>query len=90
MRGVWLIVAAGLIAAVGCTNTPKREMRQVTSEELVGPPPGTYMEPRAADRDQPILTPKQPTPGLNAAGAIPGLGGAGGPGMGMPMGPTRR
>ena len=80
MRGVWLILAAGVIGAAGCTNTPKREMRQVTSEELVGPPPGTYLEPRAADRDQPILQPKQNTPGLNTGGGMPGLGGPTGPG----------
>jgi hypothetical protein len=81
MRRAWLIVAAGMIAAIGCTNTPKREMKQVTSEELVGPPPGTYTEPRVADRDQPILQPKQNTPGLNTGGPMPGLGGPSGPGM---------
>jgi hypothetical protein len=59
MRGLWVTLIIGVVAAVGCTSTPKREMRQnPNQEELVGPPDGTYMEPRAADRDQPILQPK--------------------------------
>jgi len=89
MRGVWLVVATALIGGLGCTNTPKREMRQVTSEELVSPPPGTFMEPRAADRDQPILQPKQNTPGMNTGAGMPGLGGPSG-GMGSSPGGMRR
>jgi hypothetical protein len=89
MRGVWLIVSAGLIAALGCTNTPKREMRQSLGEEFPTIPAGAYTEPRAADRDQPILQPKANTPSLNTGG-VPGLGGPGGSGMGMSQGPMRR
>lgn len=82
MRGVWLVIAVGL---VGCTNTPKREMRQPTQEELVSPAAG-YDVPPDYTRDQPLLQPKQSTPGLNTPG-MPGMGGPGGMGAGPGMGP---
>ena len=62
MRGVWLILVAGLVGAVGCTSTPKREMRQPTKEELVAPPEGSYVNPPDYTRDQPGLQPKQAGP----------------------------
>jgi hypothetical protein len=80
MRGVWLILIAGLVGAVGCTPTPKREMRQPTKEELVGPPEGAYVTPPDYTRDQGGLQPKQAGPGLNTGAAMPGLGGPAGPG----------
>jgi len=83
MRGVWVALVVGVVAAVGCTNTPKREMRQNPhQEELVGPADGTYLEPRAADRDQPILQPKAGMTGLNSGAGMPTPGGPSqGPGM---------
>ena len=65
MRGVWLILIAGLVGAVGCTPTPKREMRQPTKEELVGPPEGAYVTPPAAAGDSvepagPTRAPRRP------------------------------
>jgi hypothetical protein len=86
MRGVWLLAAFGLLSAIGCTHSPKREMRPATaSEELVTPPAGTYDAPREVPRDQPVLMPKTSgPPGLNtgvpgAGGPQMGPGGAGGP-----------
>ena len=93
MRAVWLVVAFGLIASVGCTSTPKRELRQPTREELVGPNQGQYMDPPDFTRDQPILTPKNSATGLAAMPGLGGptsMGGPGGPGAGMPPGGMRR
>jgi hypothetical protein len=89
MRGVWLGIAIGCVAAIGCTNTPKREMRQPQVEELTSPPQGTYLDPPDYTKDQPLLVPKNNTPGLNT----PGMPGTGGPtGAGGPLGTsaTRR
>src|SRR5689334_10351374 len=77
MRGVWLVVALGL---VGCTQAPKREMRQPTQEQLISPTEGMYLNPPDVSRDQPLLQPKQNGPGLNTGAGMPGLGGPGGPG----------
>jgi hypothetical protein len=83
MRGIWTALVVGVIAAAGCTSGPKREMRQNPQhEELVGPPNGTYLEPRAADRDQPILQPKNGAPVMNTSGGMPSPSGpSSGPGM---------
>jgi len=86
MRGVWLVIALGL---VGCTPTPKREMRQPIVEELRSPPEGTYTTPPEATRDQPILQPKPGGPGAGP-GMTPGAGGPGGPGSGPGMTPAAR
>lgn len=90
MRGVWLVIALGV---AGCTTTPKREMRQPVQEELVSPSAG-YEVPPDYTRDQPLLQPKQPGPGLNTGAGAPGLGagGPGGPasGPGMSPGAARR
>jgi hypothetical protein len=93
MRGVWLVVAVGLVASVGCTSTPKRELRQPIKEELVGPGPGEYTNPPDYTRDQPLLTPKQSATGLNSMpglGGPAGQGGPGAPGAGMAPGGMRR
>lgn len=84
MRGVWLVIALGL---VGCTSTPKRQMRQPMPEELVSPPAGTYTTPPEANRDQPILQPKQSGPG---AGMGPGSGSPAGPGASPGMMPATK
>jgi hypothetical protein len=92
MRGVWLLAAIGLMGAIGCNSTPKRELRQATaSEELVTPPADMYNAPREVPRDQSVLMPKTSgPPGLNT-----GMPGAGGPqmgpgGAGSPVGGARR
>ena len=93
MRGVWLVVAFGLVASVGCTSTPKRELRQPIREELVGPGPNEYTTPPDYTRDQPVLTPKPTTTGLNSMpglGGPTGTGGPGAPGAGMAPGGMRR
>lgn len=90
MRGVWLVVALGILGTVGCTSTPKREMRQPTKEEFVGPNPGEYVNPPDYTRDQPVLTPKQAATGLNSMPGIGGANGPGGPGAGMAPGGMRR
>jgi hypothetical protein len=82
MRGVWLAIVIALIGSVGCTTTPKREMKQPHDEELVTPPEGTYGTPVDYTRDQPVLQPKPNAPGLNTGG--PGMGGPGGPGAMSP------
>ena len=79
MRGVWLVLVAGL---VGCTPTPKREMRTVSPEEFTTPPPNMYLTPPDLPRDKPLLTPKSPGPGVGAPPAIGGPGGMGGPNFG--------
>lgn len=84
MKGVCLMLALGLVATVGCSSTPKREMRQPMPEELMSPGPNEYLAPADFTRGQPVLQPKQATPGLNTGG-MPGTGGPPGPGMG-PMG----
>ena len=94
MRGVWLVIAGSLIGAVGCTPTPKREMRPPVKEELVSPTEG-YKDPPDYTRDQPALQPKQTGPGLGPTGGAPGLGGPTGPGgpttgAGMSPGGMRR
>jgi len=89
MRGVWVGLVIGVVAAAGCTGTPKREMRQNPhQEELVGPAEGTYLEPRVADRDQPILQPKNNTPNFNT-GSLPSPGGPSSS-PGMTPGATKR
>jgi len=86
MRGFWLVIALGL---VGCTPTPKREMRQPITEELRSPPEGTYLTPPDVAHDQPALQPKQTGPG-GPGGMGPGLGGPGGPGGSPGMTPGVR
>jgi len=75
MRGVWVAIVVGV---VGCTSTPKREMRQPQAEEFVTPTDNLKEVPDLT-RDQPLLVPKQNTPGLNT-GQTPGVGGPMGPG----------
>ena len=87
MRGVWLVVALGL---VGCSQAPKREMRQPMVEELRSPPEGTYTTPPEATRDQPVLQPKATGPGMGPGGMTPGMGGPGGPGASSGMTPAAR
>ncbi|HEX3147402.1 MAG TPA: hypothetical protein VHR66_04920 [Gemmataceae bacterium] len=88
MRAVWVALVIGALATTGCISKPKREMRQnPKQEELVGPPDGTYLTPREADRDQPILQPKTNTPGLNTGMQTPGASPSG---PGMSPGSTRR
>ena len=79
MKGVRIIIALGLLGAIGCTSTPKREMRQPVKEELTSPPEGQYLNPPDYTSDQPTLVPKANTPGLNTNG-MPGAGGPGAPG----------
>jgi hypothetical protein len=78
MKGVWLILVVG---AIGCTSTPKREMRQPTAEEFSTPPSNMYTQPLTPPRDQQLLTPKSTAPGLNTGMGGPAMGG---PGMGGP------
>jgi hypothetical protein len=85
MRGVWLVIAIGL---VGCTPTPKREMRQPITEELRSPPEGTYLTPPDVTRDEPALQPKQTGPG--GGPGMGGMGAPGGPGAGPGMSPTTK
>ena len=65
MRRWFPLVAAGVVGVVGCAITPKRQMRQPTSEELMTPAPGLYTTTPDLPRDQPLLTPKTNTPSLN-------------------------
>ena len=78
MKSVWLIAAIGAFGLVGCSTTPKREMRPPATEELVAPPPNTYTNPPDVPRDQPLLAPKSNGAGVNGAG----MSGMGGPQMG--------
>jgi hypothetical protein len=82
MRGVWLAIAIGVIAGVGCTSTPKRQMRQPAEEEFVSPT-DNYKDPPDYSRDQPVLVPKSTTPGLNTP-QVPGMGAPTGAGAGAP------
>jgi hypothetical protein len=77
MKGSWILVVAGVVAAAGCTTTPKRPMRATTGEEFPEIPPGQYTTTRDLPRDRPLVAPKSNTPGLNTAG---GMGGMRGPG----------
>ena len=83
MRGVWMVLAA-VLGSVGCTSTPKRQMRQPTAEEFAIPPATMYNTPPDIPRDGPLLMPKTGTPGSGPAIPGPSMGGpGGGPGMGM-------
>jgi hypothetical protein len=75
MKRVWLLLVAGLM---GCTTTPKREMRATNPQEFTTPPPHMYLTPPDLPRDKPLLTPKNPGPGFNTPPSV------GGPGMGGP------
>jgi hypothetical protein len=75
VKHVWLIVALGTAALVGCNSTPKREMRPAVTEEF-STPPDRLNNPPDAQRDSPALTPKATSPGM-----MPG------PGIGSPSGP---
>lgn len=61
-----LILLAGIsLAFTGClTSKPDRTMRQPKIEEFAVPPP-KYDQPVDLPRNEPILTPRQNTPGLN-------------------------
>ena len=94
MKGVWLVLAAGVLGALGCTSTPKRDLRQPAAEEFSSPPPDTYTQPFTPPRQDQLLVPKTTTPNLNSLGGPmsggPGMGGPGaGPMMGAPGGSRR-
>jgi hypothetical protein len=77
MKGLWIIVAAGIIASAGCTTSPKRPMRTSIGEEFPEIPAGQYTTTRDLPRDQPLLAPKSNMPGLNAGSGMGGLRGPG-------------
>ncbi|HKB01317.1 MAG TPA: hypothetical protein VKD90_03815 [Gemmataceae bacterium] len=84
MKGVWLVLAAGILGAIGCETTPKRQMRPPTAEEFPILPSNMYTTPPDLPRDQPLLTPKSASPGAGPAMPGPSVGGpGGGPGMSM-------
>jgi hypothetical protein len=84
MRGVWLILAAGILGTIGCETTPKRQMRPATAEEFAIPPSNMYTTPPDIPREGPLLTPKANGQGVGPPAPGPSMGGpGGGPGMSM-------
>jgi hypothetical protein len=78
MKGVWLVLAAGFLGALGCDSAPKRPMRPPAAEEFAIPPSGTYTTPPDIPRDQPLLAPKNGTAGPATGVPGPSIGGPGG------------
>jgi hypothetical protein len=93
MKDVRLVLLAGVLGALGCTSTPKRDLRQPTAEEFPTLPPNAYNQPFTPPRQEQLLTPKATAPNLNSMGGPmsgPGMGGpGGGPMMGAPGGARR-